>query len=332
MMSMNSMSRFVFRFVCVLLLSALMTTYAETIRYEFGESSRSVMRVGPNQSLDQLVQQLYPGQEALWPRITQEIKQRNPHAFNRYTGNLVVGEKLKLVTVRKIREGVTRKLVQVGNVSAVTGKVLATDKYGMARTLAADEPVYEGDRLETSMKGQLSVRMIDDAEIHLKPDSALRISEYIRKSGFDRGSRSILDLIRGGLRKITGAIGADPLSVYRMRTGIATIGIRGTDYVLKLCRDNDCEQAVGRNDKDSRLHIAVLDGVITIEDEEGVRGEMTLGHYAVASSEKFVLVEDDVPPAKGLLNEEEKAYFDKLEPKKDFELWPWILGGALLGL
>ncbi len=331
-MTINSLSLFVVRFLCVLLLSALLTTYAETIRYEFGESSRSVMRVGPNQSLDQLVEQLYPGQKALWPRIKQEIKQRNPHAFNRYTGNLVVGEKLKLVTVRKIREGVTRKRVQTGNVTGVEGKALATDKFGMARTLKVDEPVYEGDRLETSTKGRLSVKMIDDAEIHLKPDSSMRISEYVHKSGFDRGSRSIIDLIRGGLRKITGAIGADALSVYKMRTGIATIGIRGTDYVIKLCRDNDCEQAVGRNDKESRLHIAVLDGVITIEDEEGVRGEMALGHYAVASSEKFILVDEDVPPAKGLLNEEEKAYFDKLEPKKDFELWPWLLGGALLGL
>jgi hypothetical protein len=330
-MNIPALCRFLVGVTSLLLVSSIFTVYAETIRYEFGESSRSVMRIGPNQTLDQLVEQLYPGQQSLWPRIKQEIKQRNPDAFNRYTGNLVVGQRLKLVTVRKIREGVTRKLVESGRVTAIQGKATATDKYGKTRQLAVDEPVFEGDRLETSIKGVLSVRMIDDAEMHLKNNSALRISEYEQKGGFETGSRSILDLIRGGLRKISGAIGANPLSVYKMRTGVATIGIRGTDYVLKLCKENDCEQAVGRNDQGSRLHVAVLDGVITIEDEEGVHGELALGQYAVASPDQFVLIEDS-PPVKGLLNEEEKAYFDKLEHKKDMPIWPWLLGGALLGL
>ena len=332
MMMLRTLVRFTLGVLSLMLLASLLTVYGETIRYEFGESSRSVMRVGPNQTIDQLVRQLYPGEEKLWPRITQEIKKRNPHAFNRYTGSLVVGEQLKLVTIRKIREGVQRELRQTGSITAIQGKAIATDKYGRTRQLELQGPVYEGDRLETALNGRLSVTMIDEAEMHLKADSSLRISQYVRKSGFETGSRSIIDLIRGGLRKITGAIGANPLSVYKMRTGVATIGIRGTHYVVKLCNLNDCAQSAGRNDSDSRLHVAVLDGVITIEDEEGVRGELIMGQYAVASERKFILMEEGVSPAPGLLDEGEGDYFEQLEPEEDSSIWPWWLGGALLGL
>jgi hypothetical protein len=297
------------------------------------------MRVGPNQTLDLLVEQIYPDSKPLWPRIKQEIRRINPGAFNRYTGDLLVGERLKLVTIKHIRERVAFKLDEVGKVSAIKGYAVVTDNNGKDNQLNKDAILYEGDRVVTSEGAQVELSMIDGAKMQVKPDSAVRITEYVMKSGFETGSRSIIDLIKGGLRKITGAIGANPQSIYRFHTGVLTIGVRGTDYVVKLCKANDCQQSAGRNDSDARMHVVVLDGLITLEDEEGVKGELGLGQYVVATKDNKMRV-DDAKPVAGLLNTEERELFDKMEPVEKQEEddddsgipWPWILGGALLGL
>jgi hypothetical protein len=43
-------------------------------------------------------------------------------------------------------------------------------------------------------------------------------------------------------------------------------------------------------------------------------------------------MEEGVPPAPGLMDLGEEEYFDQLEPEDDPIIWPWLLGGALLGL
>lgn len=319
---------------CLILFTFFVTPLlADDIRYEFTESSRSLMRVGPNQTLDQLVEQIYAQHTALWPQIKQKIRELNPQAFNRYTGHLIVGASLKLVTIKKIREiSSTSQLKQVATATRVTGLAIAIDRNGKESSLKENSPVYEGDRVKTGTGSSLVLNMIDGAEMHLKQDSALRISEYEMKSAFEKGSRSIIDLIKGGLRKITGAIAANPLSVYRFHAGVVTIGVRGTDYVVKLCKDNDCEQSASCSDTDARLHVAVLDGVITLEDEEGVQGEMALGQYAIADWGKVVMVDDEAPVA-GLLTEEETKIYQNAHPEEESKgFWPWLLGGALFGL
>lgn len=323
--------------ILLLLLSSLSVANADSTRYELSESSRSIMRVGPNQTLDLLVEQIYPDSKPLWPQIKQEIRRINPGAFNRYTGRLLVGQRLKLVTIKQINERVAFKLDEVGKVSAVKGFVVVTDNNGKENQLNKGAILYEGDRVVTSKGAAVELSMIDGAKMQVKQDSAVRITEYVMKSGFETGSRSIIDLIKGGLRKITGAIGANPQSIYRFHTGVLTIGVRGTDYVVKLCKANDCDQSAGRNESDTRMHIVVLDGLITLEDEEGVQGELGLGQYAIATKDNKTLV-DDAKPVMGLLNTEERELFDKMEPvqkeKEEDEgiFWPWLLGGALLGI
>lgn len=306
----------------------------DSVQYEFAESSRSIMRAGPDQSLAMLLQQIYPDHQALWPRLEQEIRERNPHAFNRYTGNIIPGERVQLVTIKVIRKSRVLNLSVVGNVTKVEGYATATDKSGTDRRLVDNDDLYEGDRLTTDKDSTLKIKMVDDAEILLKQDSSLRLTEYTLKSGFEPGSTSILDLIKGGLRKITGSIGANPLSIYRFQTGVMTIGVRGTDYVVKLCTENDCKQSAGRNDSDARLHVVVLDGLISLQDEEGSVGELIMGQYAIATSTTKVIVNDEVP-VNGLLNSEEQEIYNKAHSSSSSDknsIWPWILGGALFGL
>jgi hypothetical protein len=317
----------------LLFICSLPSVNAEEIHYELVASTRQVMRVGPNQTLDSLVQQIYAHQKPLWPQIKQKIEELNPNAINRFTGRLIVGAKLKLVTIKKIRElDASSQLLQVGSITGIRGGVIAIDKNGRESALKENSLVYEGDRIKTSKGSTVAIKMIDGARMYLKPDSSVRISEYVMKSAFEKGSRSVINLIKGGLRKITGAIAANPLSVYRLQTGVMTIGVRGTDFVVMLCNGNDCQQSAGSNSGDARLHVAVLDGVITMEDAEGAQGDLALGQYAIADGEKVVMV-DNQDPVPGLLTEEEsKIYQNAKPPEEEKGFWPWLLGGALFGL
>lgn len=244
---------------------------------------------------------------------------------------------MKLVTIKVIRKSHILNQHVIGEVHAIQGNVVAIDTRGNGRSLAEKANLYEGDRLTTEKNASLVIKMVDDAEIHLKQNSSVRLTEYKMKSGFETGSRSILDLIKGGLRTITGAIGANPLSVYRFHTGVMTIGVRGTDYVVMLCEENNCKKSSGRNDSDTRLHVVVLDGLISLQDEEGAVGELIMGQYAVATKETKVIVNNSLPVG-GLLNEKELDLYNEIQPKlkekgKDSDLiWPWILGGALFGI
>ena len=219
------------------------------------------------------------------------------------------------------------------------GNASARDVNDRLTQLEINSRVYEGDRIETDPDSTLFLIMDDGAEIYLKPDSVIKLSEYVITAGYDEKSSSILDLLRGGLRKITGAIGQSALASYQVRTGLATIGIRGTDYVVKLCKTDDCEQTVSRNDPDAKLHAVVLDGAITLTTETEVQILMAMGEYGTASGESLLIEERAALPS-GFLNQQEAQQFDATVPpapaqqpeQEASNAWMWILGALLLAV
>ncbi len=198
--------------------------------------------------------------------------------------------------------------------------------------------MYEGDRISTGVNATVFIAMDDGAEIHLKQDSVIKISEYVITPGLDRDSSSILNLIRGGLRKLSGAIGSSGSARYELQTGLATIGIRGTEYVIKLCNFDDCSQAVDRNDPGARLHAVVLEGAISLGNDTGKQIFLATGEYGTASDEELAVLGDQEPPP-GLLTAEETTQFNstmlqrqpKLEKQESSNsVWGWVLGILLV--
>jgi hypothetical protein len=49
----------------------------------------------------------------------------------------------------------------------------------------------------------------------------------------------LLDLVKGGMRAVTGAIAQRRPEAYKVRTPVATLGVRGTEYYLRIC-EQDC--------------------------------------------------------------------------------------------
>ena len=306
------------------------------VTIELKPSSRVILHVDPGMSIDQIVRKVYPTEVELWLDIKNRLIELNPYSFHPNSDRLVAGSRLKLVEIKRVAEQVVSNKSKVGYVARQKGRVTVKDLNGETQILETNSPIYEGDRITTGMGSTAYIAMDDGAEIYLKEDSVIKISTYVITSEFDKDSSSVLDLIRGGLRKITGSIGASALSNYQVQTGLATIGIRGTEYVIKLCKQDDCNQTVGRNDPDAKLHAVVLKGIITLTTEDDVQILMAIGEYGTASREELAVLEDVTVPS-GLLDTQESTQFnvtipqqqEKVEGSSD-SMWKWILGIILI--
>ena len=114
-------------------------------------------------------------------------------------------------------------------VAFTVGDVIAIDAAGQSRSLSKGAELVEGDTVKTQ-DGRAQLSFSDGAYVSLQPGSEFRIEEYRFEGRNDGSERGVFSLIKGGLRTITGLIGRSNRNNYRLRTPIATIGIRGTEY------------------------------------------------------------------------------------------------------
>jgi hypothetical protein len=118
-----------------------------------------------------------------------------------------------------------------GRVLFVTGDVQSLDYAGIARPLSKGDVVREGELIRTGADSHVQLRMSDDALLALRPDSRVRLHTYrFVEQGEAGGGRASIEVLVGGLRSITGAIGRNDKQNYMLRGGKALIGVRGTDH------------------------------------------------------------------------------------------------------
>ena len=166
---------------------------------------------------------------------------------------------------------------QAAIVIVSTGDFYAITKTNEKRSLKRRSKIFVGDTLVTGKKGRGQVRFVDGAIISLRPETKLRIDNY--QYGKKANENSVLTLIKGGFRTITGAIGKES---YKVISSMATIGIRGTHYEAIIV--------------DQQMYVALWDGGVTVKNNGG---EIDLG---LGASYDFAQItsKDDSP--KGLSN------------------------------
>ncbi|MDX1444428.1 MAG: FecR domain-containing protein, partial [Gammaproteobacteria bacterium] len=82
----------------------------------------------------------------------------------------------------------------------------------------------------------------------------------------DTGGNAVFRLLKGGFRAITGLIGRDNKENFKVRTPVATIGIRGTNFEARLCA-GDCFD-IDPMPRDG-LYAGVFEGGISLENSAG---------------------------------------------------------------
>jgi hypothetical protein len=134
-----------------------------------------------------------------------------------------------------------------GKVELVNGQVRLEDGAQVGRPIRVGEPVHAGESIVTGADGEVHLEMADGGTIAVRPNTRLRIAEY-RARGDDQ-DRSILNLLAGGFRSITGWIGKFNPRGYQVRTPTATIGVRGTDHEPQVIPEGSSEGEPGTYDK-----------------------------------------------------------------------------------
>jgi hypothetical protein len=177
----------------------------------------------------------------------------------------------------------------VGQVTHVSGVLLARKSDGTSKIIAPRSVVEPGDLLATAGDTYARVKFTDGGEVTLRPNTQFQIVGYQfdkKEAGKDS---AVFNLLKGGLRTVTGLIGKRKPDSYEMRTIVATIGIRGTHYGAYFCQD-DCQNirdAEGRPPANG-LHLDVADGMISVKNQGG---------ETVFSAGQFGYVQDKTTPA-----------------------------------
>lgn len=131
---------------------------------------------------------------------------------------------------------------EAGRVLYVTGQatLVRGDEVPVTKGMA----VVSGDTLVTGDNGRVQLLMADGDRIALRPRTRFTIDEFSGPSRDKPGQpvaarpsawKSFYSLARGGIRTLTQSLGQRDSSSYQVRTPVATIGIRGTDYTLLYC-------------------------------------------------------------------------------------------------
>ena len=121
----------------------------------------------------------------------------------------------------------------VGRVDFAYGDVLGVSEGGEQRRLTRGAEINEGDTIITN-RGRAQLRFSDGARTSLLPNSEFRVDKYDYVEEKEEESTGFFSLLKGGLRTITGAIGQLRKEAYQVTTPSATIGIRGTEYLVVL--------------------------------------------------------------------------------------------------
>ena len=104
------------------------------------------------------------------------------------------------------------------------------------RLLQKTSVIYLHDLLQTNDKTQAEVVFTDNTLMTFHTDSKFSVDNYSFQGKDKKGSvgKSVMSLIEGGFRTVTGLIAKNNPSDYAVNTPVATIGVRGTDYTVQL--------------------------------------------------------------------------------------------------
>lgn len=105
-----------------------------------------------------------------------------------------------------------------------------TGQYGTAapRALKIGDTLNPGVTLSTGARSTAVVKFEDGQLVVLQPNTRFAVREYSYNTKRIRDSNVVFQLVQGGLRFVTGVIGATNRNAFKLNVGTATIGVRGT--------------------------------------------------------------------------------------------------------
>jgi hypothetical protein len=134
-----------------------------------------------------------------------------------------------------------------GSIDLVDGTVTIIDAAKRERPALKGDVVVEGDTIATAADAEAHLVMEDGGEIGLRQNTRILIHKYKAEGAAD--DRSVIGLVQGAMRSVTGWIGRYNSKNYQIRTATATVGVRGTDHETKVVLPGNPEAEPGTYEK-----------------------------------------------------------------------------------
>ncbi len=121
----------------------------------------------------------------------------------------------------------------VGTVTDVSGPMVARRLDGSIKALSVQSAIEQGDTLVTEKGTYARIKLIDNGEITLRPNTQFKIENFSYEATKPESDSAFFTLLKGGLRSITGLLGKRNHEKFGLNTPTATIGIRGTTFIAE---------------------------------------------------------------------------------------------------
>jgi len=155
-----------------------------------------------------------------------------------------------------------------GYVQEVSGNVTAQVGTGQPAKVEKGQTLINNATITTAAQSFAVLKFEDGTAVLLKENTSFQIQNYTYNPKAPENANAIFNLVRGGLRMITGLVTSRNRDALKVATPLATIGIRGTEFIAELVNP---------------LYLQVINGVISVTNGAGTV-LFSIGQTAVVSS------------------------------------------------
>jgi hypothetical protein len=139
--------------------------------------------------------------------------------------------------------------------TAAFGTVEVSPAKGEPFALVTGQRVESGATIKTLDKSSAVLRFDDGQSVSISGNTTFVITDYKFNPQKPAEGNFAATLLRGAIRTVTGVIGETNKQNVSIKTSTATMGIRGTDFMLS---------------DDGRLYIQVIAGAVSATNSAGV--------------------------------------------------------------
>jgi hypothetical protein len=156
-----------------------------------------------------------------------------------------------------------------GVYQSVRGDVKAAAGAGALVSVARDQRIAPGTTVLTGPGAQAIIRFDDGHTVVLNENTEFRVNQYSFDRARPQSDNIAVQLFKGALRSVSGLIAARSRTSFALIAPQATIGIRGTDFMVALVNP---------------AYLSVLQGTIGVSNTAGAAAFSAGATATVASS------------------------------------------------
>ncbi len=141
-----------------------------------------------------------------------------------------------------------------GVFQSVSGDVKAATGAAAPASAARNQRVVPGTTVTTGPGAQTVIRFDDGHTVALNENTEFRVTEYSFDRDKPQSDNIAIQLLKGAMRSVSGLIGSRNRNSFALLVPQATIGIRGTDFMVALVNP---------------AYLSVLQGTIGVSNAAG---------------------------------------------------------------